>query len=213
MNIRGLYYITHIDNLSSILKRGILCHERIDALQIQNTPIYDIDLVNRRKERNTPDGKNLWHYVNLFFQPRNSMLYGVIKSNGMKNIAVLGISRNVLDRQGIFITNGIAWKSCTQIYRKSMGMQFLEKQQEILQNDDWIDWLHSSKVKNQLMAECLVPKQVETEYIRKFIVADKSVADSIKCNLSNDNIQKLVVAANNENNIFTPFSKKTVISA
>ena len=30
LDIRNLYYITHMDNLSSILKRGILSHERIE---------------------------------------------------------------------------------------------------------------------------------------------------------------------------------------
>ena len=30
LKLRGLHYITHINNLSSILERGILCHRRIE---------------------------------------------------------------------------------------------------------------------------------------------------------------------------------------
>lgn len=34
LDIRELYYITHIDNLPSILARGVFSHERIESEQI-----------------------------------------------------------------------------------------------------------------------------------------------------------------------------------
>ena len=36
-----LYYITHIDNLRSILEKGILSHERIAQLELKYTSIYN----------------------------------------------------------------------------------------------------------------------------------------------------------------------------
>ena len=39
--IKGLYYITHVDNLPSIANNGILSHQRIEELAIPFTPIYD----------------------------------------------------------------------------------------------------------------------------------------------------------------------------
>ena len=35
MNIKSLYYITHMDNLPSILEKGILSHERIEEEHVQ----------------------------------------------------------------------------------------------------------------------------------------------------------------------------------
>ena len=35
MKIKNLYYITHIDNLSSIFERGILSHERVETEGVQ----------------------------------------------------------------------------------------------------------------------------------------------------------------------------------
>lgn len=67
LDIRGLYYITHIDNLPSILERGILSHEKIKAAHMPYTLIYDNSIVERRRRRFTPEGRSLWHYVNLFF--------------------------------------------------------------------------------------------------------------------------------------------------
>ena len=52
LKLRGLYYITHINNLPSILERGILCHRKIEEEKIAFTPIYDAEIVASRKEKN-----------------------------------------------------------------------------------------------------------------------------------------------------------------
>ncbi|MCY3550139.1 MAG: DUF4433 domain-containing protein [Candidatus Poribacteria bacterium] len=205
LDIRALYYITHIDNLPSILTTGILSHKRIKAENIQNTTIYLKHLVNKRQTKYTSDGENLWHYANLFFQPRNSMLLSVIRSNGKQNIAVLRISNTVLQKQGIFITDGIASNKLTRIYSRSEGLEVLQAQQEMLQSDSWTSWNHSDKIRRQLMAECLVPNQVDPKDIQRFIVADRSVASSVRTHLSFSDFQKLVIANDIDSNIFTPF--------
>lgn len=45
MDVRALYYITHIDNLPYILERGILSHETLEAEGIHPTHICDVDTV------------------------------------------------------------------------------------------------------------------------------------------------------------------------
>ncbi|MCY4402270.1 MAG: DUF4433 domain-containing protein [Candidatus Poribacteria bacterium] len=216
LNIKGLYYITHIDNLPSIFAEGILSHERIRSQAVQNTPIYYPHLVNKRKGIYTSDDKNLWHYVNLFFQPRNSMLFNVIKSYGKQNLSVLSITNSVLHRQGIFITDGIATNKHTQLFPKSEGLKILAAQRFIFQTegsegidvfntDSWITWNDSEKIKRQLMAECLVPNKVDPKDIQRFIVADHSIANSLRGRISDSNIGKLVVATDLCSNIFTPF--------
>ena len=54
------------------------------------------------------------------------------------------------------------------------------------------------------MAECIVPNQVNSEHIQRFIVADHVVADSLQARLSPSNIRKLAVAGDMGSNIFTP---------
>jgi len=75
--ISSFYYITHIANLPSILKRGILAHQRIEDDGVEFTAIYDREIVGNRKNTTTPAGKSLWEYANAYFQPRNPMLYRV----------------------------------------------------------------------------------------------------------------------------------------
>ena len=203
-DIRGLYYITHINNLPSILERGILSHEKIQTTRIPYTRIYDNSIVERRRHRSTPEGRSLWHYVNLFFQPRNSMLYRVIDETGRQNLAVLGVTNAVLQEQGIFITDGIAASRLTQIHPQPRGLEILQAQQEIIQSRSWISWNHCEELERKLMAECLVPNQVNPEHIQRFIVANRVVADSLQTRLSPSDIQKLVVADDEGNDIFTP---------
>ena len=211
-NIRALYYITHIDNLPSILSQGILSHARIREAGVPYTPIYNVEIINRRRRKCTPDNKSLWHYANLFFQPRNAMLDGLVnpkypENHGTRrNLAVLRVANTVLQEQGIFITDGLAADELTQIYPRSEGLKILQTQQEMLKSDSWISWYHSDEIKRQLMAECLVPNQVNPEHIQRFIVADHSIANSLQNRLSCSNFRKRVVATDRGNNIFTPFA-------
>ena len=203
-DIRGLYYITHIDNISSILARGILSHEKIKAEYTPYTSIYDNSIVENRRGIFTLSGRSLWHYANLFFQPRNPMLYRLINTIGRRNLAVFSIANTVLQEQGIFITDGIAANRLTSIHPQPKGLKILQAQQEIIQSDSWISWNHCNELRRKLMAECLVPNQVNPEHIQRFIVADPVVADLLQTRLSPSNIRKLVVADDERSNIFTP---------
>ena len=207
-DIRGLYYITHIDNLPSILEKGILSHDMIEAEGLSYTQIYDSSIVERCARRSTPEGSSLWYYANLFFQPRNPMLYRLIRDKeiGRQNLAVLSVEQKVLQKQGVFITDGNAAGSKTQFYSQPEGLEILQAQQEIIQSDSWISWNHCEecrKLEYKLMAECLVPYQVEPGDIQRFIVADRGVATSLRARLSPSDFRKLVVATDRQSNIFT----------
>ena len=68
--IKSLYYITHINNLPSIIERGILSHRKVEDLNVSYTPIYDTEIVSQRKGKATSERDSLWEYANLYFQPR-----------------------------------------------------------------------------------------------------------------------------------------------
>ena len=134
------------------------------------------------------------------------MLFRVIDDYGKQNLVLLGISNSILQTKGIFFTDGIASATRTHIFPLSEGLQVLQTRADILQSDTWISWKNTDIDQRHLMAECLIPKQVEPEYIRRFLVANQSVADSLRGRLSDSFIQKLVIATEIGSNIFTPFS-------
>ena len=170
LDLRNLYYITHIDNLPSILEKGILSHERIEDDQVQSARIYNTEIVNIRKEKNTPDQKSLWSYANLYFQPRNPMLYRLVHESRVSDLAVLGVSEKILQTPGVFISDGNAANTPTQFYPLSSGLKVLRQQRKILQNE-WWNTLDGSKRK--IMAECLVPNSVGPEFINAVYVANE----------------------------------------
>ena len=59
IGIQGLYYIVHFDNIISILEKGIMCHELIESEGLNNTPIYNSQIVNSRSQRTVIDNKSL----------------------------------------------------------------------------------------------------------------------------------------------------------
>ena len=81
-DIVALYYISHKDNLPSILKNGIYSHNEIQNSDINPQTIYDEDIINRRKSKTLPNNEPLINYANLYLQPRNPMLYRVLHEKG-----------------------------------------------------------------------------------------------------------------------------------
>ena len=175
-DIKSLYYITHIDNLPSILEHGIFSHERIEEEHIHFARIYNADIVNRRKEKNTPAQKSLWNYANLYFQPRNPMMYRVVHEKGAKEFAVVSVTKQILQTPGVFITDGNAANTPTRFYTPATGLKMLRQQWKIVQNE-WWNTLDGSKRK--IMAECLVPNSVGPEFINSVYVANQETRTRI----------------------------------
>jgi hypothetical protein len=51
VDIKSLFYITHVENVASMLKNGILSHGLVEARKVPFTPIYDAGIVSNRKEK------------------------------------------------------------------------------------------------------------------------------------------------------------------
>lgn len=218
--------------MRSILEKGILSREKIHAEHVQHNSIADIELVEKRSTIPTPDGKVLWHYVNLFFWPCNPMLYRLIGTRATRDnlkaimratgqstegieetikedLVILEIADTVLQEPGICITDGNAIAVSTQIYRLSESAQVFHQQQQIrllTQPGPWISWKDESRkddiiLKNKLMAECLVPIQVDPKHIRKLFVADNNIANSVRARLNSIDTWRIEV----KDKIFTRF--------
>ena len=172
--IKSFYYITHVDNIPSIIEHGILSHALIEERKLSYTPIYDSGIVSNRKSKQTPDGKSLWDFANLYLQPRNPMMYRVIHERNKDDIAVIAVRAEVLKLEGIYITTGNAASVPTQILPKEDGLKAIAEMWEIIKNE-W--WREDDGSKRKIMAECLVPEFVppfliDSVYVTKHITAE-----------------------------------------
>jgi len=178
LKLRGLYYITHIDNLPSILEKGILSHKRILEENIKFTPIYDADIVATRKEKKVIEGKNLWDFVNLYFQPRNAMLYRVVFFSNIskEDIIIVGLKSSILETKNIFITTGNAASPQTEI----LSPNIKENLKNIREKTDKEWWSSIDGSKREMMAECLIPEKVGPEYISEIYVSNDIALNKVK---------------------------------
>jgi O-acetyl-ADP-ribose deacetylase (regulator of RNase III) len=173
---RGLFYITHTDNLPSILRHGIFCHERIEREGIQFTPIYDKTIVAGRRERKVPDGRSLWSFANLFFQPRNAMLYRVLLEKSSEEIAILCVSPTLLNRDDIYIALGGAGSDRSPIVSRNDGLRQIPKLKKYIDREWWSDVDDSKRLS---MAECLVPDSVSPGLITTLYVASHELRERL----------------------------------
>jgi hypothetical protein len=198
---RGLYYITHIDNIPSILKLGILSHERVEAEHVQFTPIYDAQIIANRRGRQTPDGRSLWSFANLYFQPRNAMLYRVLCEKPINDIVFLAVRPDILSRTDIFISTGNAAHSASDILPATEGQRIIPQIRKDAEKEYWTE---ADGSKRKMMAECLVPDMIPPELIQAIYVASHDAVAKIKAML-----QQLKLPVIPELKMFfQPFQKK-----
>src|SRR5947209_13573305 len=70
-----LHYITLIDNVPSILTKGILSHYLVERVQHRSIAMQEVQ--NRRSNKKVPGGRMLHEYVNTYLCARNPMLNSV----------------------------------------------------------------------------------------------------------------------------------------
>ena len=183
--ITGLYYITHIDNVPSILRRGIFCHERIEEEKIECTRMYNEEIVANRKGIQTPDGRTLWKFANLYFQPRNPMLYRVKHVKPVSEIVIISVRSEILDRLDIYISTGNAAHSSSEILPAGEGQKRLRK----IIKDTMIEyWKEQDGSKRRIMAECLVPDMVPPSLIQTIYVATRTAKANLEAMMPHSNL-------------------------
>ncbi|WP_009632346.1 DarT ssDNA thymidine ADP-ribosyltransferase family protein [Synechocystis sp. PCC 7509] len=191
--VDSFYYITHSSNLKSILERGILSHTSVAKQFTQSKTIYDNQIVLNRKNKTTPNGKSLWDFTNFYFQPRNPMLYRVLREHPNNGIIVLAIKPSILNIQGTFITTGNAANELTNILPAS---SYKEVAAQIIKGID-IEWWNSEDgSKRKIMAECLVPESVPSNLIQSIYVSSQKAKHNIEETLNsydNGNFKQLPV--------------------
>lgn len=182
-DIKSLFYITHKDNVDSILCHGILSHEEIEREKIPAKKIYDKDVVNIRERKTLPNGKNLTEYANLYFQPRNPMLYRVLHESGggdfikgTESIVLLEIDKQVLKEPDVYISTGNAATTYAEFLPAGKGLIKLNK--IILEDNAW--WNDLTDGKTKIMAECLKEKTVEAKHIKAIYCGSETVREEME---------------------------------
>jgi len=182
-----LHYITPIANLPSILRLGILSHNRAKRIEHQSVAMNEIQ--DRRAKVIVPGGRRLHEYVNLYICARNPMMYK--RQAQFKELCVLRVSPDVIDLPGVVITDGNASGDYVRFSAAPKGLAVVDRDWTFA--DDWRDpdEIQYFRKKAAKCAEVLVPDQVKADYIIGAYVACQESQESIK-----DLVKQLSVVIN-----------------
>lgn len=164
-DIQALWYITHINNLPSILVSGILCHneaEKVGHVRVDNQQVND------RRSLLLPNGRTLHDYANLYFNPRNAMMLACTSAaggSGHLDLALVGIHKTVMQLEGVLATDMNAAVSGVRIAPWTELLPDLVKE-EVFTRNWWDKDERQKRLKRaRAMAEVLVPSKVVPKYI------------------------------------------------
>jgi len=177
-DISELHYITHTDNLPSIVRYGILCHR--EAQLHSPISVADTHIQARRKGKQVPQGLMLHDYANLYINARNPKMYKVTYAGQIvEKICVVSISKDILGLQDVVIADGNAASGYTGFWPSPSGLEKLDK--TLVFADSWKDddQIREWKKKSAICAEVLVPSTVETKYIISILVATEGIAEKV----------------------------------
>lgn len=171
-----LHFITPIENLPSIMARGILCHRRAAALA--PTSIAMAEVQDRRRIKKVPQGRALHDYANLYVNARNPMLYKRLSQR--HEICVLSVSPDVLDIPGTVVSDQNAASDYVRFAAAPAGLSVVDKAATFAaywtHPDDLIaEWRH----KAQMCAEVLVPDCAPATHIKGAYVASPQAHDAV----------------------------------
>ncbi|MBE5839399.1 DUF4433 domain-containing protein [Butyrivibrio sp.] len=171
----GLYNIQSIDNIPSIMARGLLSNEK--ASSIEHISIAMQEVQERRDVVYVPNGMPLHKYANLYFDSKNPMLYKKKEEN--ENLCILKFSIKVLDIDGAIVSDSNASSQYASFYSPEDGLERIDF--DLVYAKDWTDenrfvYFHKKSVK---CAEVLIPYKVPFDYVIGAAVYDKSAEQKL----------------------------------
>ena len=157
----GLFNIQAIANIPSIMQRGLLSNEK--ASIIKHTSIAMEEIQERRDAVIIPNGMALHKYANVYFDPKNPMLYKRKDEN--ENICILKFDRSILDLKGVVVSDCNASSRYASFYSPEVGLKEIDF--KLVFATDWRDGnkYEYYRKKSIKCAEVLVPFCISFDFV------------------------------------------------
>jgi hypothetical protein len=166
-----LHFITHIENVPSILQRGILCNKKGKRFVKRDISMEEVQDI--RKGKKVPGGRPLHEYANLYFQARNPMMYKRCCEGLREELAVLRIRPEIIDQPKVVITDGNAAVFITAFRAAPDGLEIVDRALTFATYWTHADEFEKRRRKAASCAEVLVPEVVPPDYITGAYVATR----------------------------------------
>ncbi len=174
----GLFYITHIDNIESILKYGILSHNQAHQKGLVKVDISNQTVNARRNRFVSILGGNIHDYSPLYFNHKNPMLYTLCKNKDKNTLVLLRINPHILLIDDVAFSDGNAASSSTHFYKNIDD--FNKINWSLIKQGSWYNYEFGIEEGRRIMcSEVLVKNQIPLFVINDIFVYDEKVLDRI----------------------------------
>lgn len=157
-----LHYITPMENLPSIVERGVLSNERTARLPHGSVALQDVQ--DRRAAVRIPGGLRLHEYANFYFNARNAMMY--LRQGEHLRLAVLSIRVSAIEIPGVVVADRNAAADTVQFGSPDEILPTLDYETIFAEWWDHADYWQKLRHKQAMCAEVLVPHVLPPSYIR-----------------------------------------------
>ena len=192
----SLYFIAHINDLPSIIEKGILSPNLVRANpDIHPTQIADPKWQDKRSRKfiasyELDHDVPLDDFAHTFFFPRNRMLWRIIQENNQKDVVVIKMRLDISEPRLAITLENPAAEGYGSVYESWECDKFvpilerLKKKYEITRSfrDD-----PDPEYKYLLSSECLIPREVPSNTFEQIHVHSNADTES--------NVQRLVAAS------------------
>ena len=155
-----LYYITHKQNIESILENGILNFYDANKLNSSHIDISHPEVQSKREKVEEHYSRKIHDYAPLYFNPKNPM--SRLRWNDFKNaLCFLQVSVSALAEGEFLISDGNAASQVTKFYKSLDQLDLLPW--DVIQAEYWNDHDDGSRKR---CAEVLIYPKIKPEHIK-----------------------------------------------
>ncbi|MBV1915633.1 MAG: DUF4433 domain-containing protein [Pseudomonadales bacterium] len=177
LNVKSIDHMTHIDNLDSIIKNGLLPHNN----PYKQIGINGPDICKRKIKVEPIHNRDIEQYVPLYFNSRNEMLLRNQRLYG-DDIVVLAFEPGILLEEDVVFTNGDSCSSDT-MYSNEMG-DLVQMDWRKIWSRNWFNKYDERAIKFSMMAEVLIYKKVEMEKLMTIYCSSNRIKAQIESSCS-----------------------------
>lgn len=187
---RYFFHFTHVENLESIAKNGLLCTNHKKELSIEHINLASESIQERRSTMKVTCGpRGVVHdYVPFYFCSVNPMFLSMLNTKNVDQslIIIFAIPIRRLENSEVVFTNASANTNIPpQFYDSAKSLNELDWEE--IDNLKWKT--ASEEKKHRRMAEVLIHKSVPLTDIEYIIVWNQNIKDEIKKYFEKSNIQ------------------------
>lgn len=161
-DLQELHCIMPIENMPSVMNRGILSHVR--SAHVPHESVANEEVQLRRARVRVPGGRRLHEYANLYLHARNPMMY--VRKEAHSDLCVISVSTDVLDLPGVVVTERNASVDFVRFEAAPEGLSIVNRALTFATYWTDPDPIEQTRQKQAKQAEVLVPGEVDPAYIK-----------------------------------------------